>query len=228
MIRFADKLDKTESSEHPDLSNYKEIKPVLKTTDDKVQRFWEDVFGEEESSDVIFLTDEEFISEVFERKESDFQFDFNIAEKSIQEQLEKFDAENWNDLDESQKVEVVEEFMDLLCEELGIEERPRLVLFEDDENLCGAFNYQTNTLELNRNILNNPKEVVNTVAHEVRHGYQYERACIGETRTDILYAISFFDYIEPELVEGYYVNFNEYQNQLLEAEARAFAKMFSN
>ena len=36
MIRFADKLDNTESTELPDLSNYKEIKPVLKTTDDKV------------------------------------------------------------------------------------------------------------------------------------------------------------------------------------------------
>lgn len=130
MIRFAEKLDKTESSELPDLSNYKEIKPILKTTDDKAQSFWEDVFGEKESSDDIFLTDEEIISEVFEQKESDFQFDFDIADNSIQEQLEKFDTENWNNLDESQKVEVVEEFMALLCEKLGIEEQPRLVLFE--------------------------------------------------------------------------------------------------
>lgn len=228
MIRFADKLDKTESSELPDLSNYKEIKPILKTTDDKVQSFWNDVFGEEESSDDIFLTDEEIISEVFERKESDFQFDFDIADKSIQEQLEKFDSENWNNLDESQKVEVVEEFMALLCEKLGIEEQPRLVLFEDDENLCGAYNNQTNTMELNRNILNNPKEVINTVAHEARHAYQYQRACIGETREDVLYAINFLNYIEPIQVDGKYVNFNEYQNQLLEAEARAFAKMFNN
>lgn len=228
MIRFADKLDKTESSELPNLSNYKEIKPILKTTDDKVQSFWEDVFGEEDSSDDIFLTDEEIISEVFERKESDFQFDFDIADKSIQEQLEKFDTENWNNLDESQKVEVVEEFMALLCEKLGIEEQPRLVLFEDDENLCGAYNHQTNTMELNRNILNNPKEVVNTVAHEARHAYQYQRACIGETRDDVLYAINFLNYIEPIQVDGKYVNFNEYQNQLLEAEARAFAKMFNN
>lgn len=58
--------------------------------------------------------------------------------------------------------------------------------------------------------------------------YQYQRACIGETRDDVLYAINFLNYIEPEQVDGHYVNFNEYQNQLLEAEARAFAKMFSN
>lgn len=79
-------------------------------------------------------------------------------------------------------------------------------------------------MELNRNILNNPKEV----AHEARHVYQYQRACIGETRDDVLYAINFLNYIEPVQVDGKYVNFNDYQNQLLEAEARAFAKMFSN
>ena len=100
-------------------------------------------------------------------------------------------------------------------------------MFEDDENRCGAFNFQTNTLELNRNILSNPQEVVDTVAHEVRHGYQYQRACIGETRVDVLYAINFLNYVNPVQIDGKYVNFNEYQNQLIEAEERAFAKLFT-
>ena len=39
MIRFADKLDKAESTELPGLSNYREIKPILKTTSDKVQSY---------------------------------------------------------------------------------------------------------------------------------------------------------------------------------------------
>ena len=109
---------------------------------------------------------------------------------------------------------------------MGIEEKPNLVFFEDNENVCGAYNNQTNTMELNRNILNNPNEVLNTVAHEARHAYQYQRACIGETREDVLYAINFLNYIEPILIGDKYVNYNEYQNQLLEAEARAFAKNF--
>ena len=115
MIRFADKLDKTESTELPSLSNYREIKPILKTTSDKVQSYWDDVFGEEESSDDIFLTDEEIISEIFERNESDFKFDFDVEDKSIQEQLAKFNVENWNELDESQKIEIVEDFLAILC-----------------------------------------------------------------------------------------------------------------
>ena len=111
---------------------------------------------------------------------------------------------------------------------MGVEEKPRLFLFENDENICGAYNNQTNTLELNRNILDKPKEVINTIAHETRHAYQYQRACTGETREDVLYAINFLNYVEPIQFEGNYVNFNEYQNQLIEAEARAFAKQFSN
>lgn len=151
-----------------------------------------------------------------------------LLKKTTQEQIARFDVENWNELDESQKIEVIDNFISHLCEKMGIEEPPRLVLFEDEENVCGAYNHQTNTMELNRNILNNPKEVLNTVAHEARHAYQYQRACIGETREDVLYAINFLNYIEPVQIDGKYVNFNEYQNQLIEAEARAFAKMFTS
>ena len=227
MIRFTDKVDRTESAELPDLSHYKEIKPILKISDEKVQSFWDDVFGEDDSTEDFCFTEDEIISEVFERYEEDFEFDFDVSEDSLQDILSKFDEENWNTFDESEKLAVIEEFKNLLCEKLGIEYKPTIFLFEDDKNHCGAFNHQTNTLELNRNILDNPQQVVNTVAHEVRHGYQYERACIGETRTDILYAINFLNYVKPTQIDGKYVNFNEYQNQLIEAEARAFAKLFS-
>ncbi len=228
MIKFVDKLDRTESTELPAPSNYKEIKPILKTFDNKVQRFWEDVFGEDNTSEDSCFTDEEIISEIFERNESDFKFDINIADKAIQEELANFDNENWNELNETQKLEVIDDFISILCEKMGGEEKPRLFLFENDENICGAYNNQTNILELNRNILDKPKEVINTIAHETRHAYQYQRACIGETREDVLYAINFLNYVEPIQFEGNYVNFNEYQNQLIEAEARAFAKQFSN
>ena len=228
MIKLVDKLDRTESTELPAPSNYKEIKPILKTFDNKVQRFWEDVFGEDNTSEDSCFTDEEIISEIFERNESDFKFDINIADKAIQEELANFDNENWNELNETQKLEVIDDFISILCEKMGGEEKPRLFLFENDENICGAYNNQTNILELNRNILDKPKEVINTIAHETRHAYQYQRACIGETREDVLYAINFLNYVEPIQFEGNYVNFNEYQNQLIEAEARAFAKQFSN
>ena len=78
MIRFADKLDKTESAEFPEQSKFKEIKPILKTSDDKVQDYWNDVFSDDKSSDDIGFTDEEIISDIFDRSESDFRFDFDF------------------------------------------------------------------------------------------------------------------------------------------------------
>lgn len=227
MIRFADKVDRTESMERPDLSSYKEIKPILKTSDEKVNSFWDAVFGEDDSSEDFCFSEEEIISEVFERYEDDFEFDFNVSEDSIQEVLTEFSEENWNTFDEAEKINAVDEFKNLLCKKLGVDQKPTIALLEDDGNRCGAFNFQTNTLELNRNILSNPQEVVDTIAHEVRHGYQYQRACIGETRADVLYAINFLNYVNPVQIDGKYVNFNEYQNQLIEAEARAFAKLFT-
>lgn len=55
MIRFVDKLDKTESAESPEQSRFKEIKPILKTSDDKVQDYWKDVFSDDKSSDDITI-----------------------------------------------------------------------------------------------------------------------------------------------------------------------------
>lgn len=227
MIRFADRMDRTESAELPDLSNYREIKPILKISDEKVQSFWDEVFEEDGLVEDFCFTEDEIIKEVFERYEEDFEFDFDVSDDSIQEVLSKFDEENWNSFDESEKLKIIDEFKNLLCEKLNIEYKPTISLFEDEKNHCGAFNHQANTLELNRNILDNPQQVVNTVAHEVRHSYQFERACIGETRMDALYAINYLNYVKPIQIDGKYVNFNEYQNQLIEAEARAFAKKFA-
>lgn len=226
MIHFSEKLGESKTYELPLMKNFKDIRSSNTSATDEVKEYWDSVFSEVTPSDDILFTDEEIISEVFERSESDFKFDFDIDDEITQEQIAKFDVENWNKLDESQKVEVIEDFISHLCEKMGIEEKPNLVFFEDNENVCGAYNNQTNTMELNRNILNNPNEVLNTVAHEARHAYQYQRACIGETREDVLYAINFLNYIEPILIGDKYVNYNEYQNQLLEAEARAFAKNF--
>ena len=46
MIKFADKLDKAESTELLGLSNYREIKPILKTTNDKVTQIFEPLFSD--------------------------------------------------------------------------------------------------------------------------------------------------------------------------------------
>lgn len=101
------------------------------------------MFEEDGSVEDFCFTEDEISKEVFERYEEDFEFDFDVSEDSLQDILSKFDEENWNTFDESEKLEIIEEFKNLLCEKLGIEYEPTIFLFEDDKNHCGAFNHQT-------------------------------------------------------------------------------------
>ena len=63
----------------------------------------------------------------------------------------------------------------------------------------------------------------------MRHAYQYERAKKGETHLDKLYGLSFENYIRPIKDEtGKWINVIEYKNQLVEAEANAFAEKITD
>ena len=94
---------------------------------------------------------------------------------------------------------------------------------------CGAFVPEENKIEINRTILTDPKEVVDTIAHEMRHAYQHQRAEMLETWQDFLYRLNFENYISPvSLADGKYLFFTDYQDQLVEAEARAFANIFTH
>ena len=65
-------------------------------------------------------------------------------------------------------------------------------------------------------------EAADTVAHELWHAYQHERASHPTTRLDAMYAANNADYIKPE------DDFEGYQSQLVEAEARAFAQQIKD
>lgn len=90
----------------------------------------------------------------------------------------------------------------------------------------GCYDPDSNTIYINQSSFDDPQEIVDTVAHEMRHAYQYERAQKLETYEDYLYAYNFVNYISPYMSEDGYVNFIDYQDQFVEAEARAFASLF--
>ena len=113
------------------------------------------------------------------------------------------------------------DFVELLAAKLGLEEIPEIVLFDGPEHLLGTFVEGKGEVEINQALMDNPKALVNTLAHEMRHAYQYEHAMNPQCWTDILYRINFDNYITPEM------SFEDYQDQLVEAEARAFAKLFA-
>lgn len=100
--------------------------------------------------------------------------------------------------------------------------------FEDDPSNCGCYYSGLNILGINVCELSDPKELINTVAHELRHAYQEQRALNPETEMDYKYLTNLRNYISPIFTEnGDYILFTDYQDQLVEAEARAFANLFS-
>ena len=100
--------------------------------------------------------------------------------------------------------------------------------YDADKNDCGVYNHATHSTELNRSLLNDPGELIDTIAHELRHAYQHQKAMAPESELDLLYRVNFDNYISPlPLGDGKFLFFTDYQDQLVEVEARAFAKQFS-
>ena len=143
--------------------------------------------------------------------------------------MDRFGAAQWERLTDSEKVEAIKELAAVIGKKLGIEDNPEIQFYNGRDGSCGAYIPSENKVEINRNTLDDPQEVVDTVAHEMRHAYQHQRAGLQETWQDMLYKINFENYISPiPLADGKYLFFTDYQDQLVEAEARAFANIFTD
>lgn len=227
MEHFSNKLEQNKEIKPPKDDGYKEIKPETSIDSNSVKDYWNDLFSQNIEQESFEFTEDQIIDEIYSCSESDFKFDFDTYKEEFKEVLSKFDKEHWDKLDYLDKTDVIYEFADLLYNKLEISSKPIIVFIEDDMSNCGSFNVRTKVLKINDNYFNDPKEIIDTVAHELRHAYQHERAEKGETRNDMRYQLNFENYISPVFYEGYCLNFNEYQDQLVEAEARAYAKMFT-
>lgn len=142
--------------------------------------------------------------------------------------MEKFNDENWNNLDNSERTKLIKEFVKAVGKELGVEKIPEVVLSNDDDNAYGFYDQFKNLISINDKFTKNPVEVVNTVAHELRHAYQHYRAEILESWEDALFKINYDNYISPiQLPNGGWLFFTDYQDQYVEVDARAFANIFT-
>ena len=75
-------------------------------------------------------------------------------------------------------------------------------------------------MSINEYMLYNNSEAADTVAHELWHAHQHECADHPSSARDYQYQYNFENYIRPEM------GHEAYENQLIEAEARAFAAQF--
>ncbi len=224
MIKFGEISSEVQKLNPENIEAFKEIKPQEEMSKEAADDYWEGLFNDEidntESNDALLY-------DVFDRSEEEFDFDLNIDDDII-ELLQDIKDIEWQYLEEDEKMEMIDALSNKISEMLELKERPEVTYYDAEENDCGAYNQATNSIELNCSLLANPDELIETIAHELRHAYQYQKSMAPETRLDLLYRVNFENYISPiSLGDGKYLFFTDYQDQLVEVEARAFAKQFS-
>ena len=223
MIRFSDVTEKGIPPEK--LEKHIDIKPSSSMTDQEADTFWETEF--QKAHDEVSLDEyDALLSEVFNRSEDELDIDFCIDDR-LADLLDQFSTETWEYMDDSEREEIISEFVSALSEDLGLEDMPEVAVFDDDD-AYGFYAPADNTINLNRQYFDDPVELVNTIAHEMRHAYQENRAGLLETREDALYRVNLDNYISPiPLPGGGWLFFTDYQDQYVEVDARAFANLFT-
>ena len=224
MIKFGDVSSELQKNNLEDTNAYKEIKPQEAISKETADDYWNNFFENEIETPEF---DDDLLFSVFDCSEDEFDFDFELSDDII-ELLRKIKGSEWAYLDDAEKADTIEALSDKISEMLGLKERPDISYYDADKNDCGVYNQATHSVELNRSLLNDPDELIDTIAHELRHAYQHQKAMIPESELDLLYRVNFDNYISPlPLGDGKFLFFTDYQDQLVEVEARAFAKQFS-
>ncbi|MDR1859155.1 MAG: hypothetical protein LBQ69_06755 [Treponema sp.] len=147
--------------------------------------------------------------------------DYNQNTEQLNSLLEGFTEDNWANIDLAGQKEQITGLFDYVNDVLGLENPPNIEYYnEHEQGNYGGYNPATNTLSINEYMLYDSNEAADTVAHELWHAYQHERASNPQSPKDYQYQFGFDNYIRPS------DDFDGYQSQLVEAEARAFADQF--
>lgn len=223
MIRFSDVSEKGTS--HEKIEKHTDIKPLGGMTDQEADAFWKKEFQNAHNE----FSQEDYNkakSEIYNRSEDELNIEFDIDDR-LKSVLEQFAPNRWESMSDTERAEAISVFVRALGEGLELKELPKIIVYDDQSDSYGYYDPSENTISLNRRYFSDPPEVVNTVAHEMRHAYQHYRADLLETYEDLLYKVNLENYISPvELPNGGWLFFTDYQDQYVEVDARAFADLF--
>jgi hypothetical protein len=137
--------------------------------------------------------------------------------------LENFQEDNWSDLSLEEQKQSMTDLADCVAADTGNDNPPEIVFRDDmDEGSYGGYSPDTNTLEINVNMLDDSAEAADTVAHEMWHAHQQQCALDPTSEKGQEYQEGFDNYISPEY------DFEGYENQMVEAEARDYAQGFKD
>jgi len=151
------------------------------------------------------------------------KFSKDAGTEQVDATLENFQEDKWSDLSLEEQKQSMTSLADCVADITGNENPPEIVFRNDmNDGEYGGYNPETNTLEINENMLDDSNEAADTVAHEMWHAYQQQCASDPTSEKGREYQEGFDNYISPEY------DFEGYQNQMVEAEARDFAQGFKD
>ena len=199
---------------------------ISETEETEIQEGWNE--NEQEISTELSenAVDYEEIYEQIENEALELGYkdiDIEANTEVLEQSLERFEEDTWDHLEIYEQREAVNELSDYIKDIIGFENPPAVEYYNSArEGEYGGYDSATNTLLINENMLYNSREAADTVAHELWHAHQQECALQPKNPRDYQYQYNFDNYINPE--DG----FEQYQNQLVEAEARSFAAQFKD
>ncbi|MCL2721067.1 MAG: hypothetical protein FWD47_06985 [Treponema sp.] len=109
---------------------------------------------------------------------NDVGMDLNDAgNEQLDTILDNFNESNWSDLSLEDQKQSMTELADYVAADTGNQNPPEIV-FRDDmaDGTYGGYNPETNTMEINENMLDNSAEAADTIAHEMWHAHQQQEA----------------------------------------------------
>jgi hypothetical protein len=135
--------------------------------------------------------------------------------------LDNFRDDKWNDMSQEDRKQSITDLANHVAADTGNKNPPEIVFSGDmPDGTYGGYNPNDNTIEINENMLDDSAEAADTIAHEMWHAYQQQAANDPGNPRAAEYREGFDNYISPDL------DFEGYENQMVEAEARDYAQGF--
>ena len=159
-----------------------------------------------------------------ETADSEVGKDLNEANnEQLDTLLDNFKEDNWSDLSLEEQKQSMTDLADFVAADTGNENPPEIVFRDDmEDGTYGGYSPDTNKIEINVNMLDDSYEAADTISHEMWHAYQEQAANDPNNPRAQEYQEGFDNYITPDL------DFEGYENQMVEAEAREYAQGFKD
>ena len=147
----------------------------------------------------------------------------DLNDSGVDEVLDNFQENKWSDLSLEERKQSMTDLADHVASDTGNKNPPEIVFSNDmPDGSYGGYNPETNTMEINENMLDDSEEAADTIAHEMWHAHQQQEALNPTSEKGREYQEGFDNYISPEY------DFEGYENQMVETEARDYAQGFKN